>query len=195
MVTFKGVAAIGGVDRQVEVSGNPSGRTVVRVDGVPMYDEKPFVARDTISFDVGGQAVTLTWRQLGLTRLECDVTSGGITATLARVMSSGGVVAPLDPATRRRVQARAGGAIALFAGIVMLWWSYDSLQRGRYDLKHLFAVPALIVGGLLGLLFPAAMTGSAGRTKQSVVMLLSLLLTLGLGYLFSRWFLATFAPR
>jgi hypothetical protein len=194
MPTFRGVALIGGVNRQVEVSGNPAGRTVVRVDGVPMYDEKPFVARETVRFDVGGQEVTLTWRQLGLRRLECDIASGGITTTLSGVTSGGERGAPLDPATRRRVEIRSLGLVALVAGLLLCWWSYDSLQRGYYELKFLFAVPPLIIGGLLGVLFPSAMA-RGGRTTQKVVVMVSLLATLGLGFLFSRWFVATFAPR
>jgi 4-amino-4-deoxy-L-arabinose transferase-like glycosyltransferase len=102
--------------------------------------------------------------------------------------------AGLRPATRRQVQIRSLGLVALVAGLVLCWWSYDSLQRGHYELKYLFAVPPLIIGGLLGVLLPSAMA-KGGRTPQKVVVVVSLLATLGLGFLFSRWFVATFAPR
>jgi hypothetical protein len=193
MAHFKGAVSIGGVARQVEVSGEPTGRTAVRVDRVTVYDKKPFVARDTVSLDVGGQAVTLTWRHPGLTRLECDITAGGVTTTLAGVTSRGEVVAPLDEATRRRLQARTAGVIAVFGGLALSWWNYASLQEGYYIPQTLFIVPTAILGGLFALLFPSKVAES-GRTAEKVVLVVSLLVTLGLGFLFSRWFLATFAP-
>jgi len=193
MALFRGAVSIGGVARQVEVSGNPTGRTAVRVDGVTVYDKKPFVARDTVSFDVGGQAVALTWRNPGLFRLECDITAGGVTTTLAGVTRRGEVVAPLDKATRLRLEARTAGVIAILAGLVVSWWNYDSLRRGYYHPSSLYFVPLAVIGGLLALLFPSRLV-EGGRTAEKVVLVASLLLTLGLGFLFSRWFLATFAP-
>ena len=193
MAHFRGAVSIGGVARQVEVSGDPTGRTAVRVDGVTVYDKKPFVARDTVSFDVGGQAVTLTWRHPGLTRLECDIAAGGVTTTLAGVTRQGEVVAPLDKATLRRLEARTAGVIAILVGLVISWWNYTSLREGYYYPTTLYAVPTALIGGLLAVLFPSRVA-EGGRTAEKIVMVASLLVTLGLGFLFSRWFLATFAP-
>ena len=191
---FRGKVSIGGAVRQVEVVGSPTGRTAVSVDGATVYDKKPFVAKDTVSFAVGGQAMSLTWRHPGLTRLECDITAGGVTTTLEGVSSRGEVVAPLDPATRLRRQARTGGVIAILVGIVICFWNYDSLQRGYYLPQTLFLVPTATLGGLFAALFPSKLAGSSSGPAQRVVLVVSLLGTLGLGFLFSRWFLAAFAP-
>lgn len=142
-----------------------------------------------------GQTTTLTWRHLGLTRLECDITASGVTTTLSGVANTGKLVAPLDAATRDRLNARAGGCVAIVLGLFALWWTYDSLQRGYYNVGPLYGGPFAILGGFLAVLFPHRVKAfESTKSAQNAVSVAVVLGTVLLGMLFSRWFLDTFLP-
>jgi hypothetical protein len=49
---FAGSVLISGQPRRLNINGNPMGRTVIQVDGVTVYDKKPFVQKEVIDFQV-----------------------------------------------------------------------------------------------------------------------------------------------
>ena len=49
---YTGSILVNGSPRQVNIAGNPLGRTVIQVDGATVYDKKPFIQKEVIDFNV-----------------------------------------------------------------------------------------------------------------------------------------------
>src|SRR5258708_39439981 len=92
---FAGTVVVNGSERRLEVSGNPLGRTIVRLDGGTIYDKKPFIQKETVDFNIApGKPATLRWQQVSVAGYEGDVTVDGRIATLPKIKRGGTAVKP-----------------------------------------------------------------------------------------------------
>jgi hypothetical protein len=148
MPEFIGSIQFDGKLQSVAVSGSPYGKITIRVGGNTVYDKKPFIAKDSVSFTVAGHEGTFTWQQLGLGKLECDISIDGNTTTLSRVDYAGHIIPPMDARARTRTQLRVYGFLILAAGISAILFNYSELGSGHYDPKLLGVAPSLVLWGI-----------------------------------------------
>lgn len=194
MPQYRGQAEIAGKVRTVAVRGEPLGRIVIEIDGQTVFDKKPFIPRSSVPFSACGTDLTLRWRDLGPLTRECDIVVGGRSVSLSAVRADGRTVAPLDPSKRARLEARNLGFFLLALGGVAFWWNYSSIKEGYYYPKWLYFTPILLLGGLaLVILRPTRQ--HLDRRENLLMAVLAMAATLGLGWLFSQWFLSTFGAN
>jgi hypothetical protein len=190
--TFGGSALVNGGERRLTIVGSPLGRTTIQVDGVTVFDKKPFVARETIDFDIiPGKKATLRWQQVSLTGLECDITVDGRTATLAPVTESGAPAKPVSAQQREQFKIRMLGVGFAALGACFIVLNYFELQRGAYYPNYLMVSPLLLVSGCITLAKPRLDFSSAASRKYAVALAVGMLIV---GRFFCNWFLSTFAP-
>lgn len=190
---FAGTVLVNGSERRLKIDSNPLGRTVIQVDGATTYDKKPFVAKDTIDFDiVPGKKALLRLHQVSFTGMECDVTVDGRTTTLSSVARDGSLAKPVGARQREEFKARAFGAGAVAAGIGFLILNYFELQKGSYYPKYLAISPFLIVVGSVLLANPNLDLSSPKKKNAYIAALVGLLIA---GWFFKSWFVSTFGPQ
>lgn len=193
---FAGSVLVNGSERRLAIDGNPLGRTSIQVDGVTVYDKKPFVHKETIDFDIlPGKKATLRWQQVSLTGKEVDIIVDGRSTTLATIARDGSSVRPVGAKAREdfKVRAFGGGAVAL--GVVFLLLNYFELRGdGQYYPKYLFIAPLLIVDGLIGLFAKPDFLDQASPARRNGFIVLQVILLI-LCWFFKGWFLSTFGPQ
>ena len=190
---FGGSVVVNGSQRLLTIDGNPLGRTVILVDGVTVYNKKPFIHRETIDFDVvPGKKATLRWQQVSLKGMECDITVDGNTTTVAPVTPNGSVAKPVGAKQRGEFKGRMSGAALAALGALFLVLNYFEIQRGTYYPKYLAVTPLLMVNGFILLANPSLDLSSAARKRGFVALAVVLLV---FGWFFKNWFLNAFAPQ
>jgi hypothetical protein len=190
---FAGTVLVNGNARRLRIESNPMGRTVIQVDGATVYDEKPFIQKDTISFDiVSGRKAMLRLQQVSFTGTECDVTVDGKTTTLTSVAKDGTVAKPVNSKQRELFKVRTFGASAIGLGVGSLILNYFELKDGSYYPKYLAIAPALIVIGAIALANPNLDLTSPKKRNAYIVFVIALLVA---GWFFKGWFVSTFGPQ
>jgi hypothetical protein len=194
MPDYTGSIQLDGKSHTISVSGSPSGRIMIRIGANTVYDKKPFIAKQSVSFTVSGGTGTLTWQNLGLGNLECDISIDGKTTTLSRIDKHGRVTPPLDPISRARAQIRVYGILFVAAGLFAVLLNYFELRTGRYYPSALTVAPALVFMGIF-FIVKRPVVKELSSKYVTRILLIGVPLMLLVGWAFSKWFLLTFAPQ
>lgn len=190
---FSGTVVVNGGERRLEIERSPLGHTVIQVDGVTIYDKKPFVNRNTLDFDiVPGKKAMLTFQQVSLKDVECDFSADGGTTTLTAVDRSGSVAKPVGAKQRQEFGVRTFGVGCLVGGVISLVGNYLQLKEGSYYPKFLFMAPMLLVGGVVMLANPRLDASTPGQKKATVALAVFMLIV---SWFFEHWFVSTFGPQ
>jgi hypothetical protein len=153
---FAGSVLIPGQPRKLNINGNPMGRTVIQVDGVTVYDKKPFVQKEVIDFQVmPGKPAKMRWHQVSPLKLECDILVDSKSTTLP-ALAKDGTARPLVGAhARKMVEARAFGTGMLALAAFSFWLNRNQLaSNGEYYPKLLTLIPGLVLMGIVLLVKP-----------------------------------------
>jgi len=192
---FVGSAAVNGSERRVAIAGSPVGRTVIQVDGVTVYDKKPFIHKETLDFEIiPGKKATLRWQQVSVKGFECDLTVDGKTTALATMATDGSLNKSVGGTRREQFNIRAVGAGLAAMGVIALLINYMELNRGGYYYpKLIFAAPLLLVNGLIGLSNPEFISLSTPARRNSFLVLQGVLIVFG--WWFTGWFVNAFGSH
>ena len=193
---FAGSVLINGQPRRLNINGNPVGRTVIQVDGVTVYDKKPFVQKEVFEFQViPGKSAKMRWHQVSPLKMECDIFVDNKSTTLPSIAKDG-TVRPLVGAHGRKIfEARAFGAGMLALAAFSFWLNRNELMsKGGYYPKMLCLIPGLVLIGILLLVKPKWADFSPenkvmvwGTAAVTILMLL-------FGYtIFADWFIGMYA--
>ena len=189
---FAGTVVVNGSERRLEVSGNPLGRTIVRLDGITIYDKKPFIQKETIDFNiVPGKPASLRWQQVSVAGYECDVTVDGRVATLPKIRRDGTTIKPVGAKQRQNFQVQAAGFAFLGLGVMSLVLNYFDLQRGYYW-TTLGMEPLAICLGIFLIVKPDV---KLSDKHSQTVFALGGVINLIVGYFFRSWFIGQFLAR
>lgn len=188
---------VNGSARELRVQGNPTWRTVVKVDGVVVYDKFPaFDGKNDIKFDlIPGKPANLRWYKTTAGPLEYRVTVEGATTNLLPLESAAVTNA------RRVFQLRAGGVFLFAVSALSFYTNRQSLLKsGDYYPKALAIIPLLVFAGIVNLfdpsiLHPALNKSTNHKITQRIVGVCGVVLLLFGFTLFSDWFLATFSKQ
>jgi hypothetical protein len=194
---FTGSVLVNGSPRQVNIQGNPLGRTVIQVDGSTVYDKKPFVQKEVIDFDVlPGKPAKMHWHQISALKMEVDVIVDNRATTLAALAKDGSVRLPVGAKERQNFQHRYTGIGFLVVAAFCFWLNYNELkQTGEYYPKALGIIPALIFMGLASIVHSFVNLNPKSKVGMWVTAAVSLSIV-AIGFTFFKdWFLATFATH
>jgi hypothetical protein len=194
---FTGSVLVAGSSRQLNIEGNPLGRTVIQVDGATVYDKKPFIQKEIIDFNVvPGKPAKVRWHQVSPLKMECDVIVDNQTTTLSTVAKDGSLSKPVGAQARQTFQVRYMGAGSLAFAAFSFWLNYSELSNeGKYYPKLLAGIPMFVLIGLAGLLHPKSNFSPKNKTLVWVTIGASVIvMTFGFT-IFTNWFLTTFAAH
>lgn len=171
------------------------GRTVIQVDGVTVYDKKPFVQKQVVDFQViPGKTAKMRWHQVSPLKMECDIFVDNKSTTLPSVAKDG-TVRPLVGAHGRKIaEARTFGGGMLALAAFSFWLNRSELMsKGEYYPKMLCLIPALVPMGILLLVKPE-WTDFSPRNKVMVWTTMgATILLLLFGYtIFTAWFIGLY---
>jgi hypothetical protein len=188
---------VNGSARKLRVQGNPTWRTVIKVDGVTVCDKFPGLYGKTfIKFDfIPGKPANLRWYKTAAQQIEFQVTVDGATTTLASLESAAVTNA------RGVFEQRAGGFFLLALAAFSFYFNRQSLlESNEYYPKYLGITPLIILGGLVNLFCPSILHPAIKKAPESKIMQ-AVVWIFGVGIvvfgftLFTDWFLATFSKR
>ena len=188
---------VNGSARQLRVQGNPTWRTVIKVDGVTVCEKFPALyGKSDIKFDfVPGKPASLRWYKTAAQQIEYQVTVDGATTTLASLESAAVTNA------RRVFEQRAGGVFLLAVAALSFYMNHQSLlESDEYYPKYLGITPLIIFGGLVNLFYPSILhpaikKAPQNKTTQVIVGIFGVAIVVFGFTLFTDWFLATFSKR
>ena len=192
---FTGSILVAGTSRQLNIQGNPLGRTVIEVDGATVYDKKPFIQKEIIDFNVvPGKPARMRWHQVSPLKMECDVIVDNRTTTLSTVAKDGSLSKPVGAPARQTFQVRYVGAGFLAFAAFSFWLNYGELSsKGDYYPKLLAGIPMFVLIGMAGLLHPKFNFSPKNKTLVWLTVGASaIVMTFGFT-IFTNWFLTTFA--
>jgi hypothetical protein len=192
---FAGIVLVNGQPRKLNINGNLMGRTVIQVDGATVYDEKPFLQKEDIDFQViPGKQAKMRWHRVSPLKMECDIFVDNAITTLPSLARDGTARALVCAHSRKMFEARAFGAGMWTLAVFSFWLNRNELMdKNEYYPKLLSLIPGLILMGILLLAKPEwadfspknklLMWGTIGAT---VLMLL-------FGYtIFTDWFIGIY---
>ncbi len=194
---FTGSVLVLGSSRQLNIQGNPLGRTVIQVDGATVYDKKPFIQKETIDFNVvPGKPAKMRWHQVSPLKMECDVIVDNQTTTLSTIAKDGSQSKPVGAQARQTFQMRCLGACFLALAAFSFLLNYGNLSHeGKYNPKMLGAIPMFVLIGLAGLVHPKFNFSPKNKTMVWVTIgVAAIVMTFGFT-IFTSWFLTTFAAH
>ena len=148
---FAGVVVVNGQPRQVNINGNPMGRTVIQVDRTTVYDKKPFLQKEVIEFQViPGKPAKMRWHQVSPLKMECDIVVDHESTTLPSVAKDGTVRPLVGARARKMFEARAIGAGMLAMAAFSFGLNRNELlSKNEYYPKLLALIPGLALMGML----------------------------------------------
>ncbi len=186
---------IGGQHRKLNISGTPSGRTVIVVDGTTVYNKKPFLPKQLVEFQViPGKTAKMRLHQVSPLKMECDILVDDESTTLPSIGKDSSARPLVGAHARRIFETRSVGAGMLaFAGF-SFWLNRNELMyEDRYYPKLLSLIPGLILMGVLLLGRPEWADFSP---KNKVMVVGTMVLTMSIllfGYtLFTDWFISAY---
>jgi hypothetical protein len=188
---------VNGSKRQLRVQGNPTWRTVIKVDGVTVCEKFPALyGKSDIKFDfIPGKPASLRWHKTAAQEIEYQVTVDGATTTLASLESADVTKA------RRLFEQRAGGVFLLAVAAFSFYMNRKSLiDTDEYYPKFVALIPLLVFGGIVNLLYPAILhppikLAPKNKVTQAALGIFGVAILVFGFTLFTDWFLATFSKR
>ena len=194
---FSGSVLVNGSPRQVNIEGNPMGRTVIKVDGATVYDKKPFIQKETFEFNlVPGKPATMRWHQISPLKMECDITVDQLTTTLSTLAKDGTLRQPVGAKARQIAQIRWSGVGVLVLAGISFWLNYSEVStKGEYYPKYLAAIPILTLMGIVAAVRPDFDISAKNKAAVwTVVAIGGVALIFGFT-IFTQWFLAAFGTH
>ncbi len=194
---YTGSILVNGSPRQVNIAGNPLGRTVIQVDGATVYDKKPFIQKEVIDFNVlPGKSAKMRWHQVSALKMEVDVIVDNQATTLSALAKDGSVRQPVGEKARRTFQMRITGFGLLAGAAFCFLLNYNELtSKGEYYPKALALIPVFTLMGLAGIVHPDFDFSPKNKVAVWVTFGVSLALVAFGFTIFTDWFLGTFATR
>jgi hypothetical protein len=194
---FSGSVLVAGSSRQLNIQGNPLGRTVIEVDGATVYDKKPFIQKEVIDFNVlPDKPAKMRWHQVSAMKMECDVIIDNQTTTLSTVAKDGSLNQPVGAQARHTFQQRYVGFGFLAVAALSFWLNYNQLTKtGQYYPKALGIIPAFTLMGLASIMHPLVNLNPKSKVGVWVTVGVSLAAVVFGFTFFADWFLATFATQ
>lgn len=132
------------------------GRTVIQVDGVTVYDKKPFLQKEVIDFQViPGKSAKMRWHQVSPLKMECDIFVENKSTTLPSLAKDSTVRPLVGAHARKMFEARVFGTGMLVLAAFSFWLNRNELMsKGEYYPKFLSLIPGLVLMGILLLVKP-----------------------------------------
>jgi hypothetical protein len=192
---FAGSVLVNGQPRKLNINGNPMGRTVIQVDGATVYDEKPFLQKDVIDFQmIPGKRAKMRWHRVSPLKMECDIFVDNTSTTLPSLAKDGTARPLVGEHARKMFEARAFGAGMLALAAFSFWLNRSELiEKNEYYPKFLTLIPGLVLMGILLLVKPKWADFSPENKVMTWVTVGGTMLMLLLGYtFFTDWFIGMY---
>jgi hypothetical protein len=192
---FAGSVLVNGQPRKLNINGNPMGRTVIQVDGATVYDEKPFVQKEVIDFQViPGKRAKMRWHPVSPLKMECDIFVDDKSTTLPSLAKDGTARPLVGARARKMFEARAFGAGMLaFAAFSFGINRNELMSKGEYYPKFLTLIPGLVLMGILLLVRPEWVDFSPKNKVMVWGTIGATMLMLLFGYtIFTGWFVGMY---
>jgi hypothetical protein len=192
---FTGSVLVNGQPRKLNINGNPMGRTVIQVDGVTVYDEKPFLQKEVIDFQVmPGKPAKMRWHQVSPLKMECNIFFDNKSTTLPSLAKDGTARPLVGAHARKMFEARAFGTGMLALAAFSFWLNRNELMsKGEYYPKLLSLIPGLVLMGSLLLVKPERADFSPKNKVMVWGTMGATMLTLLFGYtIFTDWFVGMY---
>jgi hypothetical protein len=194
---YTGSVVVNGSPRQVDIEGNPLGRTLIQVDGSTVYDKKPFIQKEIIDFNVlPGKPAKMHWHQVSALKMEVDIIVDSKTTTLSALAKDGSVRGPVGEKARQSFNIRMTGLGFLGGAALSFWLNYSELtSKGEYYPKWLAIIPLFALMGVVGLVRPDLDFSPKNKVAVWVTAGFSLAAVVFGFTFFTDWFLGTFGTH